>query len=223
MSDPTLDHERLTHLYRCLHMTFLALVATPRTFDSSLKIGIAATAEVVGTALFLAGRARDISTELFSTLGCWGDFDGRNLRVAEVQQRHGWCPTKASLILGKFYSLQAKIYISKIAKPYKDAAHDACSLESCRAPQVNLPTCNPLCCHPNSCKGVEPNQEKVVKVLKEGKNALLDLKLNPTLNEVSVAIVAAQPNSWYVVLSHVWADGLGVENQAGMRQRVGEK
>ena len=75
MSDPTLDDELLTHLYRCLHMTFLALLAAPRTIDSSLKIGIAATAEILGTALILAGRARDISTELFSTSGYWGDFD----------------------------------------------------------------------------------------------------------------------------------------------------
>ena len=135
-----------------------------------------------------------------------------------MQQWHGWCPSKASPILGKFYSLQAKIYISKIAKPYKDAAHDACSFESCRAPQLNLPTYNALHCHPNSCKGVESNQEEVFKVLKEGKNALLDLKLNPTLDEVSIAIVAANPYSWYVALSHVWADGLGNPKENSLPQ-----
>jgi hypothetical protein len=58
----------------------------------------------------------------------------------------------------------------------------------------------------------------VVKVLKNGKNALLDLRLNPKFDEISVAIVAAQPNSWYIALSHVWADGLGNTKENSLPQ-----
>ena len=53
------------------------------------------------------------------------------------------------------------------------------------------------------------DQEEVVKVLKDGKNALLELNLNTTTDEIFVAVRDAQPNSWYIALSHVWADGLG--------------
>jgi hypothetical protein len=130
MSDPNLNQKRLTHLHQCLHMTLVALVATPRIFDTKLKIGIAAAAEVIGTALILAAKARDISTKLLPALGWWGDFDEPNLRVAEMQKRHGWCPAQASFTLGKFYSLQAKIYLSKITKPYSKGTHDACSFET---------------------------------------------------------------------------------------------
>ena len=209
MNDPNLDQKRLTHLHQCFKMTLLALVATPREFDANLKIGIAATAEIIETSLILAAKARDISTELVSTLGCWGDFDESNLRVAEMQKQHGWCPALAASTLGKFYSLQARMYLSKITKAYKRGAHDDCSFDGCRALQLDPSTYKSLHRHPGICKDVKADQVEVVKVLKDGKNALLDLGLNQSSSEISVTIIAAQPNSWYIALSHVWADGLG--------------
>lgn len=218
MSDPNLNQKRLTHLHQCLQMTLVALVATPRVFDTKLKIGIAATAEVIGTSLILAAKARGISTELLPALGCWGDLDQQRLRVAEMQKRHGWCPAQASFTLGKFYSLQAKIYLSKITKPYKEGAHVACSFEDCRALQIDPSIYKSLHRHPGICKNVKANQVEVVKVLKNGKNALLDLTFNQTSNEISITIVAAQPNSWYIALSHVWADGLGNTKENSLPQ-----
>ena len=82
MNDPNLDQKRLTHLYQCLKMTLIALVATLREFNAKLKIGIAATAVIIGTTLILAAEATDIGTELVSTPWCWGDFDEPSLRVA---------------------------------------------------------------------------------------------------------------------------------------------
>jgi hypothetical protein len=190
-------------------MTYLALVATPGIFDKKVKIGIAATAEVIGTALILAAKARDISTKFLPILQAWGDLDEPNLRVAEMQKRYGWCPGQASFTLGKFNSLQVKIYLSKITKPHNRGTHDTCSFENCRALQIDPSIYNSLHRHPGVCNDIEANQEEVVKVLRNGTNALLDLRLNPTSDEISVAIVAAQPNSWYIALSHVWADGLG--------------
>jgi hypothetical protein len=218
MRGPTINQERLTHLHQCLQMTLVALIATPRIFNTKLKIGIAATAEVIGTALILAAKTRDISDEPLPALGWWGDLDEPNLRVAEMQKRHGWCPAQASCTLGKFYSLQAKIYLSKITKPYKRGTHDDCSFENCRALQIDPSIYNSLHRHPGICKNVKTNQEEVVKVLKNGKNALLDLRLDPTFDEISVTIVAAQPNSWYVALSHVWADGLGNTKENSLPQ-----
>jgi hypothetical protein len=118
-------------------MTLVALVATPRIFDTNMKIGIAATAEVIDTALILAAKARDISKKLLPASRGWGDLDEPNLRVAEMQKRHGWCPAQASSTLGKFYSLQANIYLSKITKPYNRGTHDACSFENRRALQID--------------------------------------------------------------------------------------
>ncbi|MCJ1358843.1 MAG: hypothetical protein MMC33_008843 [Icmadophila ericetorum] len=218
MSDPNLDQKRLTHLHRCLQMTLVALVATPRVFDTKLKIGIAATAEVISAALILAAGSRDIDTILLPPLGLWGDLDDPSPRVAEMEKRHGWCPAQASLTLRKFSSLQAKIYLSKITKPYKRGAHDACSFEDCRALQIDPLTYKSLHRHPGTCEDVEANQVEVVTALKDGKNALLDLKLNQASNRISVTIEAAQPNSWYIALSHVWADGLGNTKENSLPQ-----
>ena len=218
MNDPNLDQKRLTHLHQCLKMTLIALVATPREFNAKLKIGIAATAEIIGTSLILAAKARDISTGIVSNLLYWGNFDEPSLRVAEMQKRHGWCPALASSTLGKFYSLQSKMYLSKITKPYKRGAHDDCSFEGCRALQIDPSTYKSLHRHSGICKDVKADQVEVVKVLKDGKNALLDLVLNQTSSEISVTIVAAQPNSWYIALSHVWADGLGNTKENSLPQ-----
>ena len=62
------------------------------------------------------------------------------------------------------------------------------------------------------------DQVEVVKVLKDGKNALLDLGLNQTSKEMSTIIVAAQPNFWYIALSHVWADGPGNTKEDSLPQ-----
>ena len=217
MSDPCLDQKRLLHLQQCFRMTMVALCATPRVFDRKLKLGIAATAEVIDTALGLAAKARDISPEYLPTLA-WGDFDELNLRVSEMQKRHGWCPAQASSTLGKFYSLQAKIYLSKLTKPCRSGAHDACSIEDCRALQIDPSTYKSLHRHPGTCQDVKADQVEVVKVLKNGRNALLDLRLDQTSNEISVTIEAAQPNSWYIALSHVWADGLGNTKENSLPQ-----
>lgn len=218
MNDPNLDHKRLTHLYQCLTMTMIALNATPKEFNAKLKISIAATAEIIDTSLILAAEARDISTEIVSTSWCWGDFDESSLRVAEMQKRNGWCPALASSTLGKFYSLQAKIYLSKITQTYKRGVHDDCSFEGCSALRIDPSTYKSLHRHSGICTDVKADQIEVVKVLKDGKNALLDLGLNQTSGEISVTIVAAQPNSWYIALSHVWADGLGNTKENSLPQ-----
>lgn len=218
MSDPSLNKERFTHLHQCLQMAMLALFATPGVFDTKLKISIAATAEVIGTALILAARQRDISTELFPALWVWGDLDEPNLRVQEMHNRRGWCPAHASFTLEKFYSLQAKIYISQITKSYQKGTHDTCSIEHCRAMQIDPLEYESLHRCADICKYVRASQVDAIEVLKTGKNALLDLVLNQTSNEISVNIVAAQPNSWYIALSHVWADGLGNKKENSLPQ-----
>lgn len=84
MSDPNLDQKRVVHLEQCLYMTFIALTATPGTFDTKLKIGIAATAEAIGAALILTAKARDIRVKLLLTSCAWGGLDEPNMRVAEM-------------------------------------------------------------------------------------------------------------------------------------------
>jgi hypothetical protein len=129
MRDPNLDQKRLAHLHQCLHMTYLALTATPSAFNRKVKIGIAATAEAIGTALILAARL-GISSELLLTLVGWSVVDGPRLRVAEMQKRRGWCSVQASLTLGKFHSLQAKIYLSRIPKTCNGQTHQDRTFES---------------------------------------------------------------------------------------------
>ena len=218
ISDPKFDQKRLTHLHQCLHMTMLALAAAPGIFDIRVKIGITATAEVIDTALILAAKARAISTEILPASRCWGDFDESILRVAEMRKRHGWCPAQASLTLGNFRSLQAKVHISKIRKPDNGVPHDACSFKDCRALQIDPLTYKSLHRCPGICEDVESNQEEVVKALKLDKNALLDLQLDLVSDKVSVAIVAAQPYFWYIALSHVCADGLGNTKENSLPQ-----
>ncbi|KIW70239.1 hypothetical protein, variant 2 [Phialophora macrospora] len=209
MREPKLDQQRLDHLRQCLHMTHLALVATPSAFNTKVKIGIAATAEVVSTAVILAAKARGMSTDFLVSLGCWGDFDEPRLRVADMQKRHGWCPAQAALTLQKFYSLQAKIYLSHITKRYQGQTHNGCTFEACCTWEIDVSKYRSLHLHPGTCRDVKVNQAKVIKVLKDGRIALLDLQFDRKSKRFFIKVVPARPNSWFVALSHVWADGLG--------------
>jgi hypothetical protein len=207
MRDQGLDQQRLDHLRQCLHMTYLALFATPVAFNTKVKIAIAATAEVLSTAVILAAKAGGVPDFLVS-LGCWGDFDEPSLRVAEMQKR-GWCPAQAALTLEKFYSLQSKIYLSHVTKRYKGQTHDGCAIGACSTWQMDVSEYRSLHLHPGTCRDVKANQAKVIKALKDSKIALLDLKFDRKSKRFFINVVPARPNSWFVALSHVWADGLG--------------
>jgi hypothetical protein len=211
VSDPNLTEERLCHLQHCLKLTYLALAATPKTFDPPLKLSIAATAESINAAVLVIVNERDLTSAVFRKRLPWGGLDDTAIRVARMQERY-WCPAQASFSLSKFHSLQAKVYLSSLTKPKSHGTHAACTQDACHAMQIDPNKYESLHrpqCVKQACKLVEMNQEDVTKILDGNTIALLDLSLDPNTDMVTVRAVPAKPDSLYIALSHVWADGLG--------------
>lgn len=216
--DPEVGQTRIAHVRHCLIVAHRALMATPDAFNMKVKLGIAATAEVIATSLIIVAKFRSIDIGPLQALGCWGDFDDPRLRVAEMQRRHGWCPGQASLTLGKFYALQSKVYLSKLNKTYAGQNHDQCTFEACHTWTIDISKYNSEHRHAGTCEYVASNQEEVIKVLKNGHNALLDLLLDKESNKVFLKIVPGHKHGAYVAISHVWADGLGNPKENSLPQ-----
>lgn len=59
------------------------------------------------------------------------------------------------------------------------------------------------------CQELVICQKLTTEILETGSLPLIHINEYETLAELSVEIVASQPTSLYVALSHIWADGLG--------------
>ena len=123
---------------------------------------------------------------------------------------HGWCATEVRLILEDTLSLQTRHFLACIDK--RDAAqdHQYCDTQQCMVYQNDLGAyqtkhvrkgcdCDKLCIDP----------EVLSNILRTKALPLIRIRRGQTLGELSVDIVASRPESRYVALSHVWADGLG--------------
>jgi hypothetical protein len=207
--DRTLGQLYFEHLQECLRVSAIALTGAMQGFDPKIKLGIAATAEVLVNAVSLASKIRGIVMNISIEVKSWGNFDDTLSRFESMRQS-GWCSAQATRTLEKFYSLQAKYFLSHMKKDETTDKHKTYSSQHCNAMQIDPGTYKSRHrqdpCH---CKQVDVSQTELFEVLRAGKVALLDLQLDQVSDMVSVSVVAAEAGSCYVALSHVWADGLG--------------
>ena len=198
------------HVAQCLCMLHAALSAGKlgSSLSPTIKLSLASLGEILA---YAANKAfsKDYSLQDGQCPVTWCTLiDDEYWRTRFLA--HGWCVTEIRLILDNTLSLQTRHFLACIDKRDADRNHQYCDTQQCRVYQNDLGAyqtkhirkgcdCEILCIDP----------EVLFNVLKEKALPLIRVRRGQTLGELSIDIVASRPESRYVALSHVWADGLG--------------
>lgn len=213
----TLDKPRQKEIYlhaiQCIDLTVRILPVTSPDFNSTVKNSISSVAELVGNAIDKAhlgsfpdgARCRRPSTRYFYS---------REMKAAMVAAN--WCPNDITRLTDKFTSTQLLYFLSKIKKPSTIASHRDCTAKFCLAHSVSLSQYRTRhcedCTDESTCQAIFINDYRpVVDILRSGKLPLL--RITSKENEPSKVTIdltsSGTDTAGFVVISHVWADGLG--------------
>lgn len=97
-----------------------------------------------------------------------------------------------------------------MGRPEPGERHLSCSDERCEESQMSKSQYRTLYLTDGcSCDDYITDSLVLDRILARGSLPLLKVKTASSLEEISVDVVGVQPESKYVALSHVWADGLG--------------
>lgn len=123
----------------------------------------------------------------------------------------GWCPSEIARAKDKFVCLQSLTFLSRMNRNEIVRDHSSCTTRLCSAFQIIPSTYQPKHKQPNcKCKGAAPNIEDIYNVLRKGGLPLLRLtQTNGNMESINIEVVTYSPETPYVAISHVSADGLG--------------
>lgn len=200
---------RYAHVAECLCMLHAALNVS--TLGSNLNPTIKLSLASLGQTLTYAAN-KAFSIEYPVRVKCpstWCTLIDDNYWKSRFLA-HGWCLTEVRLILDDTLSLQTRHFLACIDKRDAEQDHRYCDTQQCMVYQNDLGAyqtkhvrkgcdCEKLCIDP----------EVLSNILRTKALPLIRMRRGQTLEELSVDIVASRPESRYVALSHVWADGLG--------------
>ena len=196
------------HVAKCLRFTHQTLKATGPDFDLSVKFSIASVGEYFE---YAANRAFSIGNLVLEN-ACpttWRSLFGQAMQ-AEWLGRSGWCPSQVAVMMRSPGSLQSLYFFASMHDSVSVGRHGLCDNMKCVAYQTDLKNyttqhatkacrCEEFCVDPSSLD----------EIMTTGALPLLRIRVAETLDQLVVEVVASQPDSWYLALSHVWADGLG--------------
>lgn len=198
------------HVAQCLCLTHAALSiqAFRSHFDPNIKLSLASLGQ---TFTYAANKAFNI-TDIVKNNKCpstWRrliDDDYWNGRLLA----HGWCVTEVKLILDTTLSLQTLHFLACLDKTNLEHSHQGCDTRQCTAYQNDLEGYQTRHIGKEcDCEELSIDAEALYDILKTKALPLIRVRPSQTLGELSIDLVASQPTSRYVALSHVWADGLG--------------
>ncbi|EXJ63285.1 uncharacterized protein A1O5_11606 [Cladophialophora psammophila CBS 110553] len=133
-------------------------------------------------------------------------------------RRSGWCPSSSRIMTNR-YGHSAAMYatlLRPIEQPH--VRHTHCSNTQCKAYNVDVSTYSPQHVHQGcSCEHVLPPLKDVFDILQSGTFPVLDgesIIMDGERGELSVK--RYKPDMEYVVISHVWSDGLGSTTEKGL-------
>ena len=198
------------HIAQCLCLTHAALSipAVRSHFDPTLQLSLVSLGQ---TFTYAANAAFDI-TNLNKDNKCPATWcmlidDGY---WKERLLAHGWCMTEVKLMLDTAMSLQTLHFMANLDKKDAGQNHQACDTQQCMIYQNNLGTYRTQHVSKDcDCQELFIDQEALHTILRSKALPLIRVRPSQTLEALSVDVVASQPTSRYVALSHVWADGLG--------------
>lgn len=196
------------HAAKCLRLTFDTLRAAGPEFDLRVKLCIASVAELFAHATNKAfGIVNWISDNKCPS--AWFKLLDDKLWVERFEMS-GWCPSQIEIMMRTSTSLQSLHFFASMQNSLSAGCHGSCNSRMCVAYQTDfkhyetqhvVKDCR--------CKNLYVDVSSMNAVLTNGGFPLLRIREKKTLDELTVEIVAFQPDTCYLALSHVWADGLG--------------
>lgn len=207
-ADPSVTY---AHVAKCLCLTHAALSipAIRSNFDPSIKLSLASLGQ---TFTYAANKAFNVTDPAVQDDRCPSTW--RQLIDDDYWKRrllaHGWCVTEVKLILDTTLSIQTLYFLDCLDKMDSGYSHRTCDTQQCMAYQNDLGQYQTQ--HVSKecdCAELSIDSDALYDILRTGALPLIRVGRSKTLGELCVEIVASQPTSRYVALSHVWADGLG--------------
>ena len=198
---------RFDHLRECLNLVIRVSLAFHSAFDWGLMCSLAAVHEAIVHALNRV--ARKLGSDNIPNLLWPKKFFTKS--ICSRMLGAGWCPSDIERAKAHFTSTQTLYFLSRMSKNEIQRSHVTCTSRLCSSFQIELSTYQTK--HRQSCTGCPdavPNLDHIVMLLKDGKLPLLQItQSSEDLESLSIDVVALTPETPYVSISHVWADGLG--------------
>ena len=198
------------HVAQCLCMLHAALYVG--TLGSSLDPTIKLSLASLGQTLAYAANKAFSKTYSLQNVKCPSTWcmliDDDYWRARFLA--HGWCVTEIRLILDDTLSLQTRHFLACIDKRDAERNHQYCDTQQCMVYQNDLGAYQTKHVHKGcDCQILVIDPNILSNILRNQALPLIRIRRGQTLGELSIDIVASRPESRYVALSHVWADGLG--------------
>ncbi|KAI9641931.1 hypothetical protein NHQ30_009800 [Ciborinia camelliae] len=204
-SSDELQQKRYDYLGRCIRCAYNILKSVPQEFNHDVKFSIIGLLELFSQSLQRTSKARGLKYDIFQIY----TPEYFNEDVRQDMMNHGWCPNDIERTRFNFQSLQLS-YISRMmdkSLPRRD--HSTCTSHSCKYFQINMAKYQ-LQHQIEGCGCGEAlvDSNELTEILeKEDKFVLLRFVGDD--DNLRVELVESEPDSSYVAISHVWADGLG--------------
>lgn len=195
------------HLRKCLTLVVTVSFAFHSEFDWRLMCSIAAVHEA--TVYTLNHIAQRLGWANIPNLPWAKKFFG--VAISTRMLEAGWCPSDIERAKDKFISTQSLYFLSRMRKNEIPRNHLTCTMSLCSSFQLDSATYQtkhrqPYC----RCPDATPVINDVVALLRSQKLPLLRIRrTDEDLESLIVEVVAYTPETPYVAISHVWADGLG--------------
>ncbi len=194
------------HLAECLRVTFAALLAVNPAFDQRIQLSIASTGEVLESAVNKAFRIGVMDNKCPVA---WSKLIDE-APWTESMRAAGWCPSQMFILCQGALSIQSLYYITALRQPESPSRHQSCSKQKCTAYQNNRERYTTQHCIDDcKCADLSVNTGALEDTLMKGQIPLLRVIKGQSIADLRLEILSSQPDSQYVALSHVWADGLG--------------
>ena len=182
-------------------------VAGP-TFDPNLLFSLISVGELLeyaaNKAFLIENLARDNRCP-----GTWHTLL-KEPKWPSSMLEHGWCPSQVAMLLPRTCPIQLVYFLTRLRLADAPERHLACDQHKCTAHQINPDKYKTRHYTANcDCKQWVTDVFTIDSILKDGRLPLLRISPRHLLADLTVEIVASEPSSRYVALSHVWADGLG--------------
>ena len=207
-SSSTMAYE---HVAECLRLTFETLMAAGSEFDLRIKFCIASVGELFAHAANKAFGVQDFVLKNKCPAAWLMLFDRTSW--IERLRRSGWCPSQIEFMMHASKSLQSLHFFASMQESIPAGRHGLCDNQKCVAYQTDLKDYTTQhVIKECRCKDLYVDMSSLDAGLTAGEFPLLRIREAETLDELTVEIVASQPDTCYLALSHVWADGLGNTN-----------
>lgn len=195
------------HVAKCLRLTHATLLAAGPEFDLNIKVCIASVGELLSHA---ANKIFKIGNLILYNKcpPAWYSLT-EETTWAERLGKSGWCPSQTGTMT-RSLPLQSLYFFASMRQTVLSGRHEVCDNQKCTAYQTDLENYTTQHVFKECrCRELGVDMSILNAVLTGGALPLLRIREAETLDELTVDIVAARPDSCYLALSHVWADGLG--------------